>query len=316
MLARYLLLGVVNTLWTNQAISAVFEKEMVMIPAGEFIMGSDGQDASKKSQEFGSIKPWFLDEHPQRKVPLPAFWLDRYEVTNLAFKQFVIAKNYADALVPSGWQQNGYAINRESLEKASVDVLRQLATTVFRIDEDTRTMEKPALLAAIAAQQTLQDNLPVAQVTWSQAQSFCGWLGKRLPKEAEWEKAARGNEGSEYPWGKDWDPKRLNSGESKNWDLGVAPVGSYADGKSPFGIYDMAGNVMEWVEDWYQAYPGGDYQSPAFGSQYKVVRGGGWGGIGHYAISHFYRGAYRFYLEPRSTFVDLGFRCAKDSSFR
>jgi formylglycine-generating enzyme required for sulfatase activity len=90
------------------------------------------------------------------------------------------------------------------------------------------------------------------------------------------------------------------------------PVGSFEAGKSFYGVYDMAGNVMEWVADWYQPYPGNRYRSDDFGEKYKVVRGGGWGGLGHYVISHFYRAAYRFYLTPDARYEDLGFRCAKD----
>ena len=79
-----------------------------------------------------------------------------------------------------------------------------------------------------------------------------------------------------------------------------------------YGLYDMAGNVMEWVQDWYQAYPGSAYASEAYGKTYKVVRGGGWGGLGHYALAQFYRAAYRLYMRPDALFTDIGFRCAKD----
>ena len=76
---------------------------------------------------------------------------------------------------------------------------------------------------------------------------------------------------------------------------------------------DMSGNVMEWVKDWYRAYPGNGYTDKTFGVQYKVVRGGGWGGLGHYALSQFYRAAYRLYMQPGSQFIDVGFRCAEDA---
>ena len=92
----------------------------------------------------------------------------------------------------------------------------------------------------------------------------------------------------------------------------MAPVGSYPSDKSPFEVYDLAGNVSEWVEDWYKPYPGSDYKSDDFGTKYKVIRGAAWGREGHYAIKLFQRGAYRFNLSPDSTLADLGFRCAKD----
>ncbi len=286
------------------------DKDMVLIPAGQFVMGSNKTDSANKAQEFGMNKPWYRDEQPQHNVHLPAFLIDKFEVTNAQYRTFVIKANY---WLPGQWENNGYLLTRAILEPADIDKLRQFAAEKMRLDMDTRTASKEALIAAIEKRQKAFDNLPVTGVTWQNARAYCAWVGKRLPTEAEWEKAARGPNGLEFPWGNDWDPAKLNAGSADIWPEGVAPAGSYPAGKSPYGVHDMAGNVMEWVEDWYQSYPGSRHQDPAFGEKDKVVRGGGWGGVGHYVISHFYRGAYRVHLPPHSAFADLGFRCAKDA---
>lgn len=288
---------------------AVAGDDMIRIPAGPFSMGTDAVDAGGQAQEYGAVKPWYLDEHPRHSVDLPEFWIDRTEVTNQDYRDFVIETNH---WVPPGWRSNGYLLTREILGMANLPTLRKLASDTYRLDMDTRTMDQEALLQAITAKQQQMDNLPVSGVTWASARAYCAWRGKRLPTEAEWEKAARGNDGWEYPWGNDWDPARLNGGDSGKWESGVAPVGSYPAGASPYGVLDMAGNVMEWVDGWYQAYPGSDHASKDFGQQFRIARGGGWGGVGHYAISHFYRTAYRFRLDPAAAYADLGFRCAAD----
>ena len=283
-------------------------KEMVVIPAGPFVMGSNLKDTEGKAQEFGSSKPWYQDEAPQRSVTVPAFWIDRFEVTNSQFRDFVVANNY---WIPQGWKENGYLLSRDVLTFADLPTLRRLATTTFKLDIGVSTMEYEPLLEALVAHQAQFDRLPVTGVTWTQARDYCKNRGKRLPTEIEWEKAARGSKGNEYPWGNQWDQGRLNDGSGAGWPQGVAPVGSYPKGASPYGVEDMAGNVMEWVDDWYQPYPGSQYKSDDFGEKMKVVRGGGWGGLGHYVINHFYRTAYRFNLRPEYTFIDLGFRCAQ-----
>jgi formylglycine-generating enzyme required for sulfatase activity len=280
---------------------------MIEIPAGEFLFGSNTVDTGA-SKEFGLSKPLYRDERPQQKVRLAAFLIDRYEVTNADYRAFVVAENY---WLPDAWQGSGFLLERRILADADIPTLRRLAGETFHLNRDTRGMGKDELLDAIEAQRRQLETLPVTGVSWQDAQRYCGWAGKRLPTEREWEKAARGTDGREYPWGDDWSAARVNAG--RGGESGVMPVGSLKTGRSPYGVYDMAGNVMEWVADWYQPYPGSDYVSKDYGEQYKVVRGGGWGGVGHYVISHFYRTAYRFYLKPESRFDDLGFRCARDA---
>jgi formylglycine-generating enzyme required for sulfatase activity len=149
---------------------------------------------------------------------------------------------------------------------------------------------------------------PVTYVTWQEARSYCVWEGRRLPSEQEWERAARGDNGNKYSWGNEYDETKanLNSGE-------VKAVGSYVDDRSPHGVYDMAGNVMEWVDDWYDAYPGSTSTNKDYGGdKHKVLRGGMGGMSGHYIINKIYaRGANRNYYIPGGAGDDGGFRCAK-----
>jgi formylglycine-generating enzyme required for sulfatase activity len=281
----------------------------IMIPAGPFIMGSNKTDKTGKQQEYGLVKPLFLDEHPQHRVELPAFYIDTYEVTNQQYKQFVRASNHAE---PFEWTQNGYNLLPSRLKATDVKTLRWIASEYFKFDLDTNAMNKAQLLQAMFADWAKKDRLPVTGVDWHDASAYCAWAGKRLPTEAEWEKAARGPDGLEFPWGNQWSTEQTNIGDDTDWEGGIAPVGSYANNRSPYGVYDMAGNVWEWVEDWYQAYPGSDYQSKDFGTSQKVIRGGG-GGVGHYSLSFFFRSAMRGNAEPSAKSADVGFRCAWDA---
>ena len=289
---------------------------MVLIAAGTFPMGTQrniSEETDKKSVLYGSVKPWYKDEWPQHSVDLKAFYMDQYEVTNRRFRRYVIATN---ATVPPHWIQNGYLLDRSILKIANITKLRELAENKFRLDVDTRKMNKPQLLNLIEKHQQKQHDLPVVQVSWDDARQFCAWEGKRLPTEEEWEKAARGPQGLEFPWGNEWDKNRLNLGDHPDWPSSVAPVGAYPTGKSYYGVMDMAGNAMEWTADNYLPYPGSDYTSEQFGTQHKVVRGGGWGGLGHYVISHLYRSAYRFFLPPDARFNDVGFRCVSSINIK
>ncbi len=290
-------------------VAAASPDDMVLVPAGPFIRGSDKIDDSAKQDEYGLVKPLYLDEHPQHTLELPAFWIDKYEVTNRQYKAFVQARKVPE---PFEWTQNGYNLREDRLRATELRALRWIATEYFKLDIDTRRTGRDELLRLMLADQRIKDTLPVTGVTWFEANRYCHWAGKRLPSEAEWEKAARGSDGREFPWGNDWDAGRANTGDNEDWGEGMAPVGYYRNNRSPYGAYDMAGNAWEWVADWYQPYPGSDYfVDEAFGEKNRVIRGGG-GGMGHYALSEFFRSAWRGYAPPDSRNSDVGFRCARD----
>jgi len=274
-------------------------------------MGSDKKDERNLGKEFGSGKPWYLDEHPEHSETLPAFYLDKYEVTHAQYRDFVLFAAYK---APDYWTETGYVFtfNQAALDAAPEEILRKLAVGVAKIDMDLRKASREELLKVIKEHFAEYGRVPVSQITWQNAYDYCQWAGKRLPSEKEWEKAARGEKGQEYVWGAKWQAGWTNSGEEE-WVHGAAPVGSYAKDKSPYGIYDMAGNVSEWVDGWYQAYPKSTQTSRMFGQKYRVARGGGWSGEGHYALELFHRGAYRLNLPLNKSFIDVGVRCAMDA---
>lgn len=282
---------------------------MILVPGGDFIRGSNAVDTEGLQQRYGFAAPLFLDEHPQHKISIPGFYIDTFEVTNAQYKTFVLNTGRTPLLL---WTENGYAYTRDHLQSKTVEALRTLATDVFKLDKDTRGMSKEALITAMQDQQQTQDALPAGGMSWMEAYAFCVWRGARLPSEAEWEKAARGTAGLEFPWGNEWKPKIIATGEDGRYEEGIAPIGSYPLSKSPYGVQDMAGNVWEWVQDWYDAYPGSGTTSKEFGKKHKVVRGGS-GGVGHYGISYFYRASTRQFAEPEMESDDVGVRCARDA---
>lgn len=242
---------------------------MTTIPAGDFVMGSDDVALEEEARALGITKPWVLDATPAHPVNLPAYFIDRLEVTNAEYFLFAAATG-APAL--PHWKY------------------------------DRPTPE--------------QERLPVFYVSWFESDAYCRWAGKRLPTEAEWEKAARGGNGTLYPWGDAFSRDRANVG---GLYANLFAVGSFPKGRSPQGVMDLIGNVWEWTADWYQAYPESEYSSDAYGERFRVVRGNSLGGLGHFeseeldtVVAAEARAAYRLYFPPNAALEDVGFRCVRD----
>ncbi len=231
--------------------------DMVLIPAGEFIMGIENQRD---------------DCRPAHTVYLPAFYMDRYEVTNAQYYEFL------EYVTKTG--DHSKCHKDESPGKDHTP--REWKDSYYNNPE-----------------------FPVSRIDWFDAYAYAAWAGKRLPTEAEWEKTARGPNGNWWPWGNDWNPARCNvGGEPK-------PVGSYESGKSPYECYDMAGSVAEWVADWYnpfyyQTSPSGSPKGPEKDLR-RVVRGGSRFGRGFLL-----RSTSRKSEQPSVHNQAVGFRCARD----
>ncbi|MDH5217521.1 MAG: formylglycine-generating enzyme family protein, partial [Gammaproteobacteria bacterium] len=233
-----------------------------------------------------------------------------YEVSNRDYREYIKTTGKS---VPRHWISNGYAL---SLKKKKVDTLnrkklREIFSDHIASLQNNKALSKIDILKTINSYWKNLDFLPIENISWHQANAYCESVGKRLPGEAEWEHAAGGNQHLEFPWGNEWHAGWSNTLE-EDWPYNSAPVGSYQTDKSPYGIYDLAGNVQEWINDWYQAYPGSKDNDPDYGHTHRIVRGGGYGSIGHYALPIFSRSSFRSHLRPDTTQAGIGFRCAKD----
>jgi formylglycine-generating enzyme required for sulfatase activity len=220
------------------------------------------------------------DEMPMREVDLNGFWIDQTEVTNAMYAKFLTTEG------------NGQDVGMAWYEFNSPDAVISVFGPDWVVEDG-------------------YEDHPVYEVTWYGAQAYCEWVGRRLPTEAEWEKAARGTTGQIYPWGNDapncglvnfWDGNQVCSGD-------LAPVGGYVAGASPYGALDMAGNLWEWTADWYSEHyykngPSENPEGPANGS-YKVFRGGAWE-----SGPRNVRASDRNSDEPNAARYRLGFRCA------
>lgn len=243
---------------------------LVCVPAGEFLMGMGNAN---------------FPEVLEHNVLLDAYWIDKTEVTNEQFQRFSLSSGYLTDAEKSG----------------SSKVFDGKAWTQISGASWKQPKGQDSNLSG-------QVNRPVIHVSWNDAQAYCMWASRKLPTEAQWEKAARGTDALLYPWG-NTAPKAnmLNF----NDNIGsTTEVGAYPQGTSPYGALDMAGNVWEWVMDWYStnyyaSSPTANPSGPSSGT-YRVSRGGSW----HYG-AEFVRSGYRLENYPYNSSSDYGFRCSR-----
>jgi serine/threonine-protein kinase len=246
---------------TGQAwASPVDNMLMVCVPSGDFLMGSADNDP----QAAG-------DEKPQHQVYLDAFWIDQTEVTNAMFERFVSA---------TGFQTEA--------ENRGTGLVLDFKLGIWKAAQGANWRHPRGPTSDISG---LGDH-PVVQMSWNDAMAYCQWAGRRLPTEAEWEKAARGSDARIYPWGNQGvagnllnfaDVKLKMDWADKNVDDGfqfTSPVGNYPAGASPYGVKDIAGNAWEWVLDWYgeDYYQNSPLENPKGPSSgyFRIWRGGSW----------------------------------------
>jgi iron(II)-dependent oxidoreductase len=268
--------------------AAPLTRREVLVPGGVFTMGT-------------STEPWALDnERPAHPVDVPAFWIDAYPVTNGEYAAFVEADGYDD---PRWWSERGWA------HRTAAGLV---APQFWERDGAGRWWRR-----RFGVQEPVPVDEPVLHVCFFEAQAYARWAGKRLPTEAEWEKAARFDPASgrsrRFPWGEaDPTPDHANLGQRH---LRPAPVGAYPRGASPLGVHQLIGDVWEWTSSGWEPYPGfemfpyPEYSQVFFGGDYRVLRGGSFG-----TDATAVRGTFRNWDLPIRRQIFAGFRCARDAA--
>lgn len=259
----------------------------VLVPAGTFSMGT-------------SVEPWALDnERPAHAVDLPPFWIDTVPVTNGKYQHFIADGGYDE---PRWWTNEGWKHRVEA----------GLSAPKYWQQDGSRWLR-----TRFGVVEPVPEEEPVQHVCWYEADAFARWAGRRLPTEAEWEKAARYDPASgrsrRYPWGDDDPaPHLANLGGAT---LRPAPAGSYPEGASPLGVRQLIGDVWEWVSSDFLPYPGfsafpyTEYSEVFFGCDYKVLRGGSWA-----VDTAACRGTFRNWDYPIRRQIFAGFRTARDAT--
>lgn len=269
--------------------------EMVPITGGIFTMGTLAEEALRAMDQcalYGKTcddPNWVSDSTTPHQVTIDSFQIETYEVTTTQYVAFL------------NWLGPNSHKNRcQGLPCALTTTEEPNSTITF--DGTTYAVNNPDFYG----------NHPVVYVTWQGAVEYCAAFNRRLPTEAEWERAARGRENYIYPWGDQFDAARAMS--SIDASKGTVAITSYPNGASPYGVFNMAGNVSEWVHDWYQSdyyqqqlvNPQPNPNGPLAGTT-KVHRGGSWD-----TIPLFLRSVHRMEQNPGIPTAAIGFRCAAD----
>ena len=302
----------------EKKLSSISKDNMIKLPGGNFLMGTNDEEGFPAD-----------GEGPVREITLNSFYIDITTVTNLQFSEFIKATKYITDAGRYGWSFVFYALLSEEDQKAGYEVA---ATTPWWCAVPGAQCDHPE-----GGKTNINERMdhPVVHVSWNDALTYCQWIGKRLPTEAEWEFAARGGlQNDIYPWGNEpinegkpkansWGGKFPYYNDDKDGFVGLAPIKSFMP--NGYGLYDMAGNVWEWCSDWYDA---NYYQS--FGNSVSLnpkgpaksndpmdpytpkrsLRGGSFLCNDSYCSG--YRVARRMKSSPDTGLEHTGFRCVRD----